>query len=143
MDTDDSKPHRLACVDLAAKTATCSVCGPVKIRVRSGNRGHECMTVRRRAKQGYRPADAARARRRRMAQYGLTVDAYDALLAEQGGCCAICGDPPGKRPLAVDHDHETGDVRGLLCLPCNTGLGLFRDDLERLAAAAAYLDATT
>lgn len=57
--------------------------------------------------------------------YGLTPEAYDALFNAQGGVCAICGEPPGKRRLAVDHDHKTGLNRGLLCYVCNAALNKF------------------
>ena len=73
--------------------------------------------------------------------YGLTPDEYAALLESQGGGCAICHRLPGKRNFAVDHDHETGRPRGLLCNGCNVGLGGFRDDLTLLEAAGAYLKA--
>jgi len=73
--------------------------------------------------------------------YGITLDDFDAMVAEQGGRCAICGvDPPR---LSVDHDHATGQVRGLLCDSCNNGLGRFRDNPDSLMAAAAYLLRTT
>ena len=67
---------------------------------------------------------------------------FDALLASQGGGCAICGYrvKPGGRRLNVDHDHKTGVVRGLLCARCNRGLGWFSDDPQRLKAAAVYLE---
>lgn len=71
----------------------------------------------------------------------LTADEYDALSERQGGRCAICGDVPKGR-LVVDHDHETGKVRGLLCNFCNAALGFFRDDPHRLIAAANYLQET-
>ena len=61
------------------------------------------------------------------------------MLTEQGGACGICGEAPTIRALHVDHDHETGQVRGLLCQPCNHGLGNFKDDLNRLAGAMRYL----
>ena len=69
--------------------------------------------------------------------YGLTLAAFDALLASQGGGCAICGRPDADN---VDHDHETGRVRGILCFPCNVAIGLVHEDEERLLAAAMYLD---
>lgn len=77
--------------------------------------------------------------------YGVTPEQYDAMLAEQGHACAICYQPEGLirlgRPmsLAVDHDHETGKVRGLLCANCNRALGLLADDPERLISAARYV----
>lgn len=58
----------------------------------------------------------------------------------QGGRCAICRrEPEQGRRLAVDHDHATGEVRGLLCKACNTALGMFRDDVASLARAIGYL----
>jgi hypothetical protein len=77
---------------------------------------------------------------RGLARFGLTVEDYQAMLAAQGGVCAICGTPPtDRRRLAVDHNHETGAVRGLLCVPCNQALGRFKDSPDVLAAAAMYL----
>ena len=73
-------------------------------------------------------------------KYGMTIEDYDGMLEAQGGGCAICGRAP--RPdisLHVDHDHETGRIRGLLCFPCNNTLGDFEDDPARLYAAADYL----
>lgn len=77
-------------------------------------------------------------------KYGLLIGQYDAMVREQGGVCAICGNPPaaeqGKASrLYVDHCHASGAVRGLLCQPCNTALGLFRDDTETLGRAIEYL----
>ena len=78
-------------------------------------------------------------------KYGITHSEFDRMLVGQGGRCAIClTDSPhtdAKHPdgWCVDHDHESGNVRGILCLPCNTGLGSFGDDTDRLSAAAAYL----
>jgi hypothetical protein len=74
--------------------------------------------------------------------YGITPDEYEVLLAEQGGKCAICGtDDPGRGSefFPVDHDHQTGERRGLLCHECNLGIAHFGDDPDRLLAAAAYL----
>lgn len=66
---------------------------------------------------------------------------YDALLLFQDGVCAICRkkDSFGQR-LAVDHDHSTDLIRGLLCRKCNTGIGQFDDDPSRLIVAADYLE---
>jgi hypothetical protein len=74
------------------------------------------------------------------AEYGLTLDQHAALFAAQNGLCAICGSEPHEtQGLAVDHCHQTGDVRGLLCHKCNRGIGYFKDSPERLRAAAEYL----
>lgn len=68
--------------------------------------------------------------------YGLKREAYESLLIEQGGVCAICR---LVADLVVDHDHASGDVRGLLCHPCNIGIGKFRDSRDCLLSAAEYL----
>ncbi|MEA2702103.1 MAG: hypothetical protein QOD63_48 [Actinomycetota bacterium] len=71
---------------------------------------------------------------------GITLKQYNELLASQGGCCAICGREP--RPdisLHLDHDHESGELRGILCFRCNNALGDFDDDPSLLHAALAYL----
>lgn len=73
--------------------------------------------------------------------YGIGIDEYDALFTMQGGVCAICGGGTSKRFLAVDHDHKTGEIRGLLCATCNKTLAMFRDDPFRFWGAAEYLHA--
>lgn len=81
-------------------------------------------------------------------KYGITVEDYEQMLLEQGGACAICRRAEtvvmrGKvKPLSVDHDHESGRVRGLLCHECNVGLGKFKDNVARLKAAVTYLEGT-
>ena len=73
--------------------------------------------------------------------FGLSPGQYDALLESQGGGCAICGagSSDGRVRLSVDHCHETGVVRGILCRGCNQGLGQFADSTDRLARAIEYL----
>jgi hypothetical protein len=71
-------------------------------------------------------------------RYGISRADYAALLARQGGVCAICGKPPEKT-LCVDHCHSTGRIRGLLCRKCNFGLGCYAEDQAALIAALAYL----
>ena len=75
--------------------------------------------------------------------YGITIETYESMLEEQGHKCAICGNADSGRSntdaLAVDHDHRTGAIRGLLCHPCNSGIGLLKDDATVLTAAAEYL----
>ena len=75
-------------------------------------------------------------------EYGMSLSDYRRMEESQGGLCAICGEPePGKfGNLHVDHCHETGEVRGLLCASCNLGLGKFRDRPDLLIAASAYLE---
>jgi hypothetical protein len=79
--------------------------------------------------------------RRYKSQYGISMDEYKAMLARQGGVCAICRQQ-SARALSVDHCHTTGKVRGLLCQTCNSGLGSYRDDPSLTRAATAYLEAS-
>lgn len=72
--------------------------------------------------------------------YGITGEDYDRLRKAQGGLCYICRRATGKRKrLPVDHNHATGEVRGLLCGPCNKILGHLRDDPTALQRAFEYL----
>lgn len=89
----------------------------------------------------------------RKAKYGITPDQFAFLLLKQDGACAICktefdmeakmetkaGLRRGRDFPRVDHDHVTGEVRGLLCYSCNVAIGLMQDDEERLLAAIEYL----
>jgi hypothetical protein len=75
-------------------------------------------------------------------KYGVTLADYDRMLADQGGCCAICLAPEAKQfkgVFHVDHDHATGAVRGLLCRGCNHMLGVVGDDPKILERAIRYL----
>lgn len=73
-------------------------------------------------------------------QYGISLEEYNTLLQAQNNVCAICGSScPTKKRLAVDHCHSTGKVRGLLCMPCNRALGLFKDNSEIVENALSYL----
>jgi hypothetical protein len=72
--------------------------------------------------------------------YGLGEGDYDVIYKGQGGKCAICQRATGaSRKLSVDHDHKTGEVRGLLCRVCNNLLGHARDDPEFFNRARDYL----
>jgi hypothetical protein len=92
----------------------------------------------------------AHTRAGKLRKFGLTISDYEALMTAQGGKCAICGYPPHGRLLAVDHLHVRGYhrmpaarkrlyVRGLLCGPCNRGLGHALDDVTLLQSAIRYL----
>lgn len=72
-------------------------------------------------------------------QYGISERQYKLLMTEQDGLCAICSMPFEEVKPGVDHNHETGEVRGLLCSNCNTGIGMFKDDPYILNEAANYL----
>lgn len=146
---------------------TCSVCRETKPlhayhRLASSKDGHQplcrdCAKVKRQhyyrrdvasgRRSAYRESTQTETRNRTLRRlYGITEAEYQALHDAQGGVCAICGQPetrrtrgPHLRRLAVDHDHQTGKVRGLLCGDCNRGLGYFRDHPEILRQAVAYL----
>jgi hypothetical protein len=89
-------------------------------------------------------AKAKRRRNKIFAKYKITMAEYEAMSLKQSGKCAICfASPEDVRygVLCVDHCHETGKVRGLLCVKCNTGLGRFEDKLQILKNAIHYLKA--
>lgn len=76
------------------------------------------------------------------AKYGVSLEQYRIKLAAQGNVCKICGSSnPGasKKLFSVDHNHKTGQIRGILCHGCNAGLGMFREDPISLQNAIKYL----
>lgn len=75
-------------------------------------------------------------------KYGINLYQWTAIFNAQGKSCAICGikELPEKIQWATDHDHKTGEIRGILCPPCNTGLGFFEDSITNLNRAIEYLD---
>jgi len=87
------------------------------------------------------------ARHRMKVRYGITLEKYKQMYEDQSGLCFICHQPESvlnrngtTKRLALDHCHETGRVRKLLCDNCNKGLGVFQDNPDRLRAAAKYLE---
>lgn len=93
----------------------------------------ECTKVKRRA--NYDPSKKKDYDLRRL--YGIGLEEYNDMLDVQQGCCAICY--AEEDTLCVDHDHDTGDVRGLLCHSCNRGIGLLKDSSSVLDSAKEYL----
>ena len=79
-------------------------------------------------------------RRKYQVRYGITEDERQAMVDAQGGVCAICKGLPGSKGLHIDHCHETGRVRGMLCYSCNTLLGNAHDNPDILLAAISYLE---
>lgn len=114
------KSHILSNVNSGERTASCTVCGHTKVRKRSDNQRWRCVTAEKAIK------------------YGLEPGQYNSLVKKQHARCAICE----KVMLSpnIDHDHKTGEVRGLLCSNCNTGIGLLGDSTDRLLRAILYLD---
>jgi Recombination endonuclease VII len=144
---------------MATKTKWCGRCNQLKPvtdfskdTARSTGLQHYCKScnseyykkTRRHGSQHRSPADI-RARDRHATlrrKYGISVEEYEQILAEQDGVCAICGEDEKDQRwgcLYVDHDHKTGKIRGLLCRDCNLALGLFQDDLALLKRAVRYL----
>jgi 5-methylcytosine-specific restriction endonuclease McrA len=90
-------------------------------------------------KRAWYNKNKARLNRARNAKtYGLTPEQVESMRCGQNGCCAICGDKFLDTP-EIDHCHESGKVRALLCGLCNAGLGMFQDSLARVLLAGAYL----
>lgn len=120
-------------------TKICKKCGVEKpiesFRVQSSckNRRGECKKCES-ARHHQNPVKHNATRRNRM--YGITDEQYKAMLLAQSGACAICG---GSKKLSVDHCHNTGLFRGILCFHCNTAIGHLGDSFSRVIKAASYL----
>lgn len=106
--------------------------------------GHGPELAEKARKQYHTKKGKLAARIRGLRSFGLTLESYTSMLAEQGNSCAICksSTPGGRGSFHVDHCHSTGRVRGLLCHSCNTSLGGFKDDARLLRSALEYLEAT-
>lgn len=96
------------------------------------------------AREKYRRTDPAKRKAKGRAmwikmRYGLTMAQFEAMSAMQGGVCAICKRPPGRRSLAIDHCHTDGAIRGLLCDKCNRAIGLLHESPDVLLTAVQYL----
>lgn len=89
--------------------------------------------------QRSRRADPQYRLQERLKAYGLTVTDYERELAKQDGLCALCRKPPVAREFVVDHDHETGEFRGLVHFSCNTLLGWLESHAHLVEAAQTYL----
>ena len=122
---------------LSELTKDCPDCGeskPVSMFYAKSGRTEEwhtyckpCMSVRN------KEADLKR-------KYGISLNDLKRMEAEQGFKCAICGQPPCKLGLMVDHNHSTGVTRELLCNSCNTGIGMLKEDKKIINAALEYLE---
>ena len=128
-------------------TKECSLCKEKKVHTefptnKNGSHGlhSQCKTCRNNvAKYRYSNGDSYAIRLQKL--YGLSVVEYEQLYAEANGCCQVCGisEEENNKRLAVDHDHVTGKVRGLLCGKCNTALGQLDDNLDKISALYSYL----
>jgi hypothetical protein len=100
--------------------------------------------VAERARKASQPKESYEKRREKLLKwsYGITSEKFDAMLAEQNYCCAICSAKENKvnKHFFVDHCHKNGRIRGLLCFHCNTLLGMAKDNTQILEAAILYLE---
>jgi len=138
---------------------TCTVCKETKDlshyynnkRTKDGKsyRCKQCDTAARKKWSDSNPIRSSYSARNRRLKYvyGVDIEWYEKQMKLQNNCCAICGtnsnNTSGERKdwnFAVDHCHDTGKVRGLLCNQCNRALGLFKDDAALLEKAKQYLD---
>jgi hypothetical protein len=131
------------------KCMTCSQVKPLEDfpprKKALGGRSSKCRPCRKavmstayqRRKQRDPEGQRRKQRETHLLKYGLTADEYASMITAQRGRCAICGERPPQ--LLVDHDHELGFVRELLCNPCNLALGFAGDSIQRLEKLTAYL----
>jgi hypothetical protein len=127
----------------------CTKCGNPRDAAGSGSYCKACHAayVRERRRSGiYKDSPVKRRDQNYRSNYGITLKDYNRMLRKQGGVCFICGKPEvvhhhhGKlKPLGVDHNHETGQVRRLLCTSCNTLVYVMESDPKRIERSIAYL----
>lgn len=141
---------------IAEKPYKCRVCGNTEYKLMSGKRccwpchkAHSEIWRKSNPEKHNKSARTAEGRVRfknyrknwaLKARYGITLEKYNEMVEMQSNGCLICkGNQSLHRPLVVDHCHKTGNIRGLLCDPCNIGLSNFRDNPERMESAANYI----
>ena len=121
-------------------TLPCSACGKLYLRYKSSM---YCSDDCRKKNRTLKAHDQNH--KSKLKNFGITVEDYEFMFERQGGTCAICGSPETefvmgvKKRLSVDHCHQTGRVRGLLCSKCNLGLGYFLDNWVLIDNAMEYL----
>lgn len=105
-------------------------------------RRNRCRPCYNRYMREYKKARGYRFRKDQALRYkfGISIEDYDSLMETQGGVCAICGLEDKDFALGVDHNHETGEIRGLLCNPCNRALGLLKENKNNMANMIAYVE---
>lgn len=148
--SQDKQPRRQRKPNVI-KEYTCEQCGAKYPLSRAPKAGTpvlcaECRRLiyrarARKAKYHTRPEYKAKAREWRLQDaYGLTPEDFERMCETQGGVCAICKQPPEKgKLLVVDHDHQSGAVRGILCNKCNRAIGTLNDDTNVIRSAISYL----
>lgn len=122
---------------LNAGEATCLLCRRTK-KLDEFPQGHNRINGQQRFSH-CKPCHSDYQRARKLRNFfNISIEEYDIVLAFQGGVCALCRNPPKNIRLAIDHDHKTGQVRGLLCPWCNRAIGQFRDDIEKVKRVYDY-----
>lgn len=147
---DRSGQHRISEINSEGRTGTCSICGPVPLRLRPKSRGGvECSVKYKQQKVSSATRNRSKRNATRNAKDRATREAIRAgRLEAQGGVCGIC-QGEFTRPPNIDHDHSCcpggkyceNCIRGILCHLCNVGLGAFKDSSDVVARALAYLRA--
>jgi len=117
---------------------TCSSCHNRKVR---GHGEEERAKIRKRSRNWSRANPAKVINAKLLNRYGISLSDYESMLKSQNYSCSICDKHEDEltKKLAVDHDHASGGVRGLLCVRCNLALGHFDDDVSSLTRAISYL----
>lgn len=139
--------NKILCVTCKVLKSSCEFSSVTRFKNKLDSSCKECRRAYSRRKTRERLTrdkdhETARHRKSKLKKYGITLQTYEDILRIQGGC-AICGavicslNPSNN--LSIDHDHDTGRVRGILCGLCNTALGSFQSSPILLAAAIAYL----
>lgn len=128
----------------AIKETECKECNTTILAKRSGALCAPCKTKHAKAHQKYSDKNRNYSKRRSTVLkrvFGISLEEYKKMSEQQKDQCAICKKNSADcgRALDVDHDHETGMVRGLLCNQCNNALGLLKDNIESLRNAIIYL----
>ena len=129
---------------------TCSKCSVEKplteywnSKARKSGKCPQCISCMREHKSRQEITPAERTRRYKLkSKFGITVEQYELMAEKQNHRCAICRceKPSNRKHWDIDHNHVTGQVRGLLCNPCNQGLGMFKDDTDKMKSAINYLN---
>ena len=125
----------------------CRECHKEKIRIKNQIRQRKYKETRKRYNDTHKEQmSKQKAEKRLSTRYGITIEDYRVMQENQNGKCSICNKEQTRlnrnnKPirLAVDHDHKTGRIRGLLCYKCNSGIGYFNDNIELLSKPINYL----
>lgn len=146
--SNDKPKHTLSELNKEEQTATCAICGPVSVYYRKSRDQYICVLKKKlRPPSPYNYSYKFKAEVPGLSKEDVSVE-RQRLFLEQGGKCAIClregsityGDKSDKKKLCLDHCHETGKLRGLLCIRCNTTVGHLSDDPEAFKRGARYLE---